>query len=127
MLLEATQTAGDAYRKVELDARIEGTSGPKLGLLCLEAVTDALGQAITADTFGQTSARSFALVKANTVTLGLLRSVDPSTSAGTALADFYRAASRIIAQSMQSFDSEAIRNLHNDFDEIGVAMAQAAS
>lgn len=125
-MLDTRQSPAETYRKVELDARIEGTNGPKLGLLCLDAVIDALDRALAADSSRASPLRRSSLVKANTVALGLLRSVDTSNSTGAALAEFYRTASHIIAQSMKGFDAETIGALRDDFSEISVAMKRAS-
>lgn len=108
----------EAYRKVDLDARIEGSDGEGLAKICLEAVVQSLDRACIAHRRGRSAARNAALARANAVILGMERALDPSNSLSVAMREFYGAASVMIGRAIGNFEERAIGGLRDDFDEI---------
>ena len=47
-MMSFSQGAANAYRRVDLDARIEASTGEDLTRICLEEAVTSLGQAIAA-------------------------------------------------------------------------------
>ena len=121
-MLAQALSPGDAYRRVDLDARIEGSSEADLGDICLEAIVNALRQAIIAGRSGNTALRSAALVRANAIVLGLERSIDTDLAIGEALKSFYQGASAIILASCREYAEEDIARLRDDISEIHAQM-----
>lgn len=108
----------EAYRKVELDARIEGSDGEGLAKICLEAVIQSLDRACIAHSRGKAIMRNEALTRANMIILGMERALDPANPLSGAIREFYGGAKFTIAGAISDFDGPAISRLRDDFDEI---------
>ncbi len=78
-----------AYRRVELDARIEAAGAADLTRICLEEAVAALGQALLALGRAPDTVPREALVRAQTITLWLARSVAPEHPLHGSLVAFY--------------------------------------
>lgn len=124
-MLHHSQNPRDAYRRVELDARIEGSSGAKLAQICLEAIVQSLGHARIASARGDRIAAKDALSRALSVILGLDRALDTDNPIAGAMHEFYAGATAQIRHSIRQYDDAAMAQLTVDFTEILGAMAQA--
>ncbi len=83
-----SQNPAAAYRKVDLDARIEASGGDDLTRICLEEAVTALRQAELACAAGGSAARD-PLSRAHGITLWLCRGVASDNPLREALVQFY--------------------------------------
>lgn len=116
--MRSVPNPSEAYRKVDLDARIEGSDPKQLTLICLERVRDSLAQAIIADRQNEKRARQDALAAAHRVLVGLLRAIDPANPLAEALGTVYRIALRRIERAMREFDHTSVTIARNDMEEL---------
>jgi hypothetical protein len=110
--------AGEAYRRVELDARIEGSTGPELVRICLE-------EAIAALRFVELAATGVAhrdcrgqLKRAHSVLLWLVRSVAGDNPVAPALRQFYGGAAAVVRKSMVRPDPAALSRTREDLADV---------
>lgn len=89
-----------AYRRVELDARIEAAPAADLTRICLEEAVSALGQALIAIERAPAEVPREALARAQSIALWLGRSVAPDNPLRQALLDFYGGIAATIARNM---------------------------
>jgi flagellin-specific chaperone FliS len=116
----------EAYRRSEIDARVEGGGNPAdLVRLCFEQAIGALGLAVIAHERKDAAARSKALTRALSAVTALDMGVDRSAPLADALLHLYGAAKRSILDSVVSFDAERLGRLRQDFVEIGQALEGA--
>lgn len=116
----------EAYRRSEIDARIEGGGSPAdLVRLCFEQAIGALGLAIIAHQRKDPAGRSKALTRALSAVTALDMGVDRSAPLAAALLQLYGAAKRTILDSVVSFDEQQLERMRQDFIEIGQALGKA--
>lgn len=116
----------EAYRRIEIDARVEGGADPAdLVHLCYEQVIGGLGLAIIADERKDPAARSKALTCALSAITALDMGVDRSASLAAALLRLYGSARRAILDSVVSFDGELLGRVRQDFVDIARALESA--
>lgn len=116
----------EAYRRSEIDARVEGGADPAdLVRLCLEQAIGGLGLAVIAHTREDPAARSKALTRALSAITALKMGVDRSAPLAGALLQLYGAARQAILDSVLSFDAEELSRVRQDFAEINQALAKA--
>lgn len=117
-----TATPSEAYRRVDFDARVAGSSGLDLVRLCLADVDAALGQAIWANENGREDIRRNGLARAQSG-LGALRlGVDRTNPVGPALLTLYEAMSATVTACRFRFDAAAIARVRADLRDIAAAM-----
>jgi|SRR5688572_14604096 len=113
----------EAYRRSEIDARIEGGADPAdLVRLCCEQVIGGLGLAIIASERKDPAARSKALTRALSAVTALDMGVDRSAPLADALLQLYGAARKAILDSVVSFDTELLGRVRQDFVEVARAL-----
>ena len=116
----------EAYRRSEIDARVEGGADPaNLVRLCLEQAISGLGLAIIADQREDPAARSKALTRALSAVTALDMGVDRAAPLADALLQIYGAAKRAILDSVVSFDAERLGRVREDFVDIAQALSAA--
>lgn len=113
---------GEAYRRVDFEARVKGANPRQLVDLCLEQLAGSLGRAIYADKTGDNAAKSAALTRAVSALTALQMGVDGASPAGEALLHLYQAARRTVLDSALAFDATKIDTIRVDFLEIRQAM-----
>lgn len=116
----------EAYRRSEIDARVEG--GSDLGdlvNLCLEQAIGGLGLAVIAHKRKDPAARSKALTRALAAITALDMGVDRSAPLASALLQLYGGARRAILDSVVSFDAELLGRVRQDFVDIARALSKA--
>jgi len=112
----------EAYRRSEIDARVEGGADPSdLVRLCYEQVIGGLGLAIIAHERGDRAARSKALTRALSAITALDMGVDRSAPLAGALSQLYGSARKAILDSVVSFDSVLLNQVRQDF--VGISRA----
>ena len=116
----------EAYRRSEIDARVEGGGDPAdLVRLCYEQVIGALGLAIIAYERKDPAARSKALTRALSAVTALDMGVDRSAPLADALLQLYGSARKAILDSVVTFDGELLGRVRQDFIEIAQALKSA--
>lgn len=113
---------GEAYRRVDFEARVHGANPRQLVDLCLEQLAGSLGRAIYAAETGDNAAKSAALTRALSALTALQMGVDGSNPAGAALIQLYEAARRSVLDSALRFDGVRLATIRDDFLEIRQAM-----
>ena len=116
---------GEAYRRVDFDARVTGADARQLVDLCMEQMTGSLGRAIYAEQRGDNAAKSAALTRAVAALTALQMGVDSSNPTGPALIQLYQSARRTVLDSAVRFDAAGIEAIRQDFLEIRQAMLGA--
>ena len=112
----------EAYRRVELDARVAGSQGRDLVGLCIKDVDAALGQALWAHEHDRPDLRRRALARAQNG-LGALRlGVDPTSPLGPTLLTFYEALARGVIAAQVRFDPAQVAQVRGDLADVGRAM-----
>ena len=107
-----------AYRRVEVDARIEAARGSELTRICLEEVVAALGQALLALERKPAAAPREALARAHGIALWLARSVDEANPLYGSLVQFYGGLASLIRRNMVRAVPEEIRQARGDFADL---------
>ncbi|WP_324262759.1 flagellin [Altererythrobacter sp. H2] len=104
-----------AYRRVDLDARIEGSDGAGLTRLCLERAIAALARARTQDGRAQ---RAGALEQAGSALIALLGGVASDNPLRSALVQFYGGARADVMASLTRFDPERLAGIERDLADV---------
>ncbi len=112
-----------AYRKVDLDARIEASGGEDLTRICLEEAVAALRQAELAVAKGSSCD---GLSRAHSIALWLCRGVARDNPLRDALIDFYGGMATVIQRNMARPQADEISQVRGDFDDL-LKAARAAS
>ncbi|WP_408586355.1 flagellar protein FliS [Novosphingobium sp.] len=113
---------GEAYRRVDFDARVKGADSRQLVDLCLEQLTGSLGRAIYAEARGDNAAKSAAITRATAALTALQMGVDPANPTGQALIHLYQTARKSVLDSAVRFDAATLSTILADFIEIRAAM-----
>ncbi len=116
----------EAYRRSEIDARVEGGADPAdLVRLCYEQAISGLGLAIIAHERKDPAARSKALTRALSALTALDMGVDRSAPLAAALLQLYGAARKAILDSVVSFDAKMLEQVRQDLIDIARAVQNA--
>ena len=107
-----------AYRRVELDARIEASGSADLTRICLEEAWAALGQALVALRRSPDPLPREALVRAQGIILWLARSVAPDHPLHGSLVQFYGGLAHQIGANLLQADAEVIDRIRNDIRDL---------
>ena len=124
-MLMLRQNPHDAYRKVQVNARILGSDPKDLVAICFEQVVSELGRAIRANETGDSGIRSDGLTRAIAAITALEMGLDRNNPVAGALEHLYSAARETILNCVLTFDSEALAEVRSDFAEIGAALTTA--
>ncbi len=115
----------EAYRRSEIDARVEGGADPAgLVQLCLEQAIGGLGLAIVADERHDRVVRSQALTRALAAVTALDMGVDRAAPLAGPLLQIYGAARKAILDSVVAFDASQLEAVRQDFIDIARALGQ---
>lgn len=126
-MLHACLTPSQLYTRVDLDARIEGSSGAELTGICFDALIGALGRAAHAAGRGDRRDSVSCLARAATVLGSLQRSVDEQAEMGGVLIDFYGSISARLRELMKQPVETEIAALRVDVSEVAAAMVPKAA
>ncbi|MEO5598690.1 MAG: flagellar protein FliS [Novosphingobium sp.] len=121
MTMLARHTPQEAYRRVEMDARVNGSDARQLVSLCYEQLISALGSALHAAARGDNRGKSAGMTRAMASLTALQLGVSGETGIATALRHFYEAARRTLLDNVLAFDADAISAMRQDFIDIGRA------
>lgn len=106
-----------AYRRVELDARIEASGHADLTRICLEEALAALGRALAMLDRSQTLP-SEPLGRAQSIMVWLAQSVAPDHPLHMSLRAFYGGLASQISANLQQADARWIANIQNDIRDL---------
>lgn len=120
MLLQ--RNPGEAYRRIDFDARVEGADPHSLVTLCYETLIAALGSAVFAHERGDNPAKSAAMTRALGAVTALKLGISGGTPVAEALHHFLEGARRAILDSALAFDASRIVALRDDFTDISQAL-----
>jgi flagellin-specific chaperone FliS len=112
----------EAYRRIELDARVAGANGCELVLLCFERFDLALGTALAAADRADNAARSAALTSAFAALTALELGIDRGQPVAAALHQLYASARKVILDAVLRMDGPALKQVRADFCEVGAAL-----
>ncbi len=115
-----------AYRRVELDARIEAAGAGDLTRICLEEAVAALGQALAALDRQPQRVPHEPLSRAQVIALWLAGSVDPAHPLRASLVQFYGGQAAAIRRCLSAPDPALITQVRGDFADLLAAAAAAA-
>ncbi|KPF63604.1 hypothetical protein [Porphyrobacter sp. AAP60] len=116
MLMLARNPAA-AYRRVELDARIEASGSGDLTRICLEEAAGALGTALAALDRGL-PVPSHPLARAQSILLWLAQSVAPAHPLSASLKAFYGGLAGRAGASILQPDAQALSEIQSDIRDL---------
>lgn len=123
-MIPLSKSAASTYRRIDLDARIEASSGEDLTLICLEEAVSALGQALIALQRSPDKTPHEPLARAHGIALWLARSVAPDNPLRVALTQFYGGLAAAIARNRVRASEDELLRVRGDFaDLLGAAKA----
>jgi flagellin-specific chaperone FliS len=114
-----------AYRRVDLDARIEAAGAADLTRICLQEAVAALGQALAALDRQPGQVPNEPLSRAQVIVLWLAGSVDPGHSLRTSLVQFYGGQAAAIRRCLKAPDASLIAQLRGDLADVLEAAQQS--
>ncbi len=112
-----TRNPAAAYRRVELDARIEASGSGNLTRICLEEAIAALGQALAALDRASGAHRP-ALARAQSITLWLAQSLAPDHPLYASLLQFYGGLASEIGANLLHSDRGVIERIMHDIRDV---------
>lgn len=121
-MLHARLTPSELYTRVDLEARIEGSSGDELTGICFDAIVRDLGRAGLAAQRDNRSDVIGGLSRAASVLGSLQRAVNPDAPMGDVLIDFYSSISLRLREAMKTRSQREISALQTDVAEVGAAL-----
>ncbi len=112
----------DAYRRVDFDARVAGSTPRDLTLLCYERLDLALARAVLGEERGDAALRSQALTEALAALTALQLGLDQSQALSAAFNQLFAGARQQLLKSVPSIDIAAVNTIRTDFSEIAKAL-----
>ncbi|MEM9311148.1 MAG: hypothetical protein AAGA34_06845 [Pseudomonadota bacterium] len=109
---------GAAYRRVDMDARIEASTSEDLTRICLEEASAALGQALVALGRAPDTPPREPLARAHGIAIYLARSVSPENPMRKALVQFYGGVADAIGRNMREARYAEIAQAREDFEDV---------
>lgn len=114
-MLALLEDPAATYRRVEFDARVEGSDGVGLTRLCLERAVGALNQACASRC---RATRADALGQAGAALLALREGVAPDNPLRTPLVQFYGSARAAVMASVARFDEARLEAVERDLVDV---------
>jgi len=110
--------AANAYRRVDLDARIEASSGEDLTRICLEEAVASLGQALVAIEHRPEKVPRELLSRAHGIAIWLARGVSADNPLSGPLTQFYGGVAAIISHSMTRSSPLELASARDDLSDL---------
>lgn len=117
-MMHFSKGPANAYRRVDLDARIEASSGEDLTRICLEEAVVSLGQAIAAIERRPGQVPRDALSRAHGITIWLARGVSSDNPLSGALTQFYGGIAATIAHNLTQASLLDLVRTRNDLNDL---------
>lgn len=108
----------DVYRRVELDARVEGSDGIGLTRLCLDEAIIELERAELANARGNFSARNDALARASSGIAALHRGVSKYNPLREPLLHLYGSAEQTVRSAIARYEADILARVQQDLRDI---------
>ena len=121
-MLALSKNPAAAYRKVDLDARIEASRRADLTRVCLEEIVAALGQAEAALERAPNVVPHDAMARAHSIAVWLAGSVAPDNPLHGALVQFYGGLAALISRNLTEPDIAEIAQARADFADLLAAL-----
>ncbi|MEE4152916.1 MAG: hypothetical protein V2I27_02035 [Erythrobacter sp.] len=115
---QLARNAASAYRRVELDARIEASPPSDLARICLEEAVSALGQALIALERAPGEVPREALARAQAIAVWLARSVAPDHPLRLALLEFYGGIAAALARNLVRARYGELARVRDDLNDL---------
>ena len=119
------RSPAEAYRTIDYDARVAGSSPQDLVIVSYEYFVAALDGAVFAHKTADNARKSAALTRALAMLTSLQLGIDPGHALAPALGRLYEAARRAVLDSVVQFDASGLRRVRADFAEISRAFVGA--
>lgn len=113
---------GEAYRRVDFDARVSVADPRQLVSLCYEQFIGALGSALVAHERHDNRLKSQAMTRALSALTALQMGVSGSEGVAQALVQLYGAARHSLLDNALNFDPKVVGTIRQDFIDIARAM-----
>ncbi|MEP3422214.1 MAG: hypothetical protein ABJN35_10805 [Erythrobacter sp.] len=113
-----SKAAEAAYRRVDLDARIEASSGENLTIICLEEAVSALSQGLLVLDREPDRTPTEPLARAHGIALWLARSVAPDNPLHAAMVQFYGGLATTIMRNMRRTSVAELIQVRDDFSDL---------
>jgi flagellin-specific chaperone FliS len=104
-----------AYRRVDLDARIEAAGAADLTRICLEEAVAALGQALAALDRQPGRVPREPIVRAQTIAVWLSSSIDPGHPLRASLTQFYGGQAAALGRCVGAPNAAVLAQVRGDF------------
>ncbi|GMN01813.1 flagellar protein FliS [Erythrobacter sp. MTPC3] len=108
----------ETYRRIELDARVEGADGAGLTRVCLEKAIGELSRAGPANRTGNRAVRNEALTKASAAIAALIKGVDQANPLREPLLHLYESAIHAVRGALSDYRQDVIDRVGTDLDDI---------
>lgn len=119
----ALRNPTEAYRRIDLDARVAGGDQATLVMVCYETLTFSLSAALNAHQRGDNSAKSASLTRAMSALTALQMGIRQDHPLSAPLHQLIGAARDAVLASVLAFDTGMLERVRDDFHEIAQAMA----
>lgn len=123
----AQRNPGEAYRRVDFDARVSAADSRELVSLCFEQLISALGSALIAHERGDNRLKSGAMTRALSSLTALQLGVSGGEGIAVALTQLYDAARRSLLDNVLTFDPRIVATIRQDFVDISRAMTDPSA
>jgi len=123
MMHQLRHTPASAYRRVDIEARIEASANEDLTRICLEEASAALGQALIALERAPASVPREGLARAHGIAIYLARSVAPENPMRKALVEFYGGLADTIGRNLREARFGEIAQARDDFRDVLTALS----
>jgi len=117
-MVPLSKNVASAYRRIDLDARVEASSAEDLTLICLEEAVAALGQALLAIERQPDQAPEEPLARAHGIAIWLARSVAPDNPLRSAMMQFYGGLATTIANNRLRASFSQLAQAREDFADL---------
>jgi flagellin-specific chaperone FliS len=114
----------EAYRRIELDARVEGADGIGLTVLCLERALAEITHADLAHRRADRKQRTEALTRAAAAVTGLERGVSADNPLCEPLRHLYGSAARALHGALTGYRSDVVERVRIDLEGIAALLSR---
>ncbi|MGB3805587.1 MAG: hypothetical protein WA936_00140 [Erythrobacter sp.] len=126
MMQHLSSNPAEAYRRVDLDARIAASGGADLTRICLEEAASALGHALHALSRDPKRAPRERLVRAHGILTWLAANVAPDNPLRDQLRQLYGAIAGLVSRNMIEPSPDELAQAHGDLIDLLAAASGEA-